>query len=148
MKGRVDTHLIEPSLNFTDADAEGADEHRYGGVCDVVRHPYQADHHRVVADIKNADMHASHVEAVLCKVGETVSLAQADEDLAAGQSDALHLAQLRVKLLLQLVDDLRNANVTEERIVLCTKHHCIGLDAVQADNVSAKGSGLLGGRCV
>ena len=148
MEGRVDTHLIESSLNFTDADAERADEHRYGGVRDVVGHPDQADHHRVVANIKNADVHASHVEAVLREVGEAVSLAQADEDLAAGESDALHLAQLRVKLLLQLVDDLRNANVTEERIVLCTKHHCIGLDAVQADNVSAKGSGLLGCGCM
>ena len=91
IEGRMHTHLIESSLNFTDADAEGADEHRYGGVRDVVRHPYQANHHRVVANIKNADVHASHIEAVLREVGEAVSLAQADEDLAACQSDTLHL---------------------------------------------------------
>ena len=108
-----------------------------------MRHPDQTNHHGVVADVKDADMHASHVEAVLSEVGEAVPLAEADEDLAAGQADALHLAQLGVELLLQLVDDLGNANVTEERIVLCTKHHCIGLDAVQSDNVSTKGSSLL-----
>ena len=88
------THLIESSLNFPDADAEGADEHCYGGVRDVVRHPYEADHHGVVANIEDADVHASHVEAVLGELGEAVSLAQADEDLAARQSDSLHLTQL------------------------------------------------------
>ena len=103
--------LVVSSLHLPDADAEGANKHRDGGVGDVVRYADQADHHGVVADVHDGDVDAADVEAVLGQVGEALPLAEADEHLAARLPHALHLAQLGVKLSLQLVNDLRHGDV-------------------------------------
>ena len=66
-------------------------------------------------------MHTPHIKTILGHVVEAVLLAQTNEYFVAGQADPLHLAQLGVKLPLQLVDDLRDADVAEARVVLCTK---------------------------
>ena len=139
----VDALVVSP-LHLADADAEGADEHRDGGVGDVVRHADQADHHGVVADVHHGDMDATDVEAVLGQVGETLSLTEADEHLAARLSHALHLAQLGVKLTLQLVNDLGHRDVTQDGVVFCTKHHRVGFYRVETHDVAAVGAGGLG----
>ena len=129
--------LVVSPLHLTDADAKGADEHRDGGVGDVVRHADQADHHGVVADVHDGDVDAADVEAVLGEVGEALPLTEADEHLAARLPHALHLAQLGVKLTLQLVNDLRHRDVAQDGVVFCTKHHRVGFYRVETHDVAA-----------
>ena len=84
----VDTFVVAP-LHLSDTNPEGADEHRDGGVRDVVRDPDETDDHRVVADVHHRHVNSPHVEPVLSQVGETLPLTEADEDLTAGLSDSL-----------------------------------------------------------
>ena len=136
----VDPFVVSP-LHLPDADAESADEHRDGGVRDVVRHTDEADHHGVVADVHHSHVDAPDVESVLGEVGETLPLAEADEDLGPGLPHALHLAKLGVELALQLVYDLRHCDVTQDGIVFCTKHHRVGFYRVESHDVAAVGAG-------
>ena len=84
----VDTFVVA-ALNLSNTNTEGADEHRDGGVCYVVRDSNKTDHHGVVADVHHRHVNSPHVESVLSQVGETLPLTEADEDLAAGLSDSL-----------------------------------------------------------
>ena len=93
-----------------------------------MRNSYQTNNNRIVADVHDGDVHPPHVEPVLGQVVEAVSLTQADEYLCPGKSHALDFTQLGIKLSLELVNNFWHANITEEGIVLCTKHHCVGLN--------------------
>ena len=46
----VDAFVVA-SLHLANTNTEGTDEHRDGGVCDVVRDSDETDHHRVVTDV-------------------------------------------------------------------------------------------------
>ena len=53
----------------------------------------------------------------------------------------LEIAQLVAELLLQLVDDLRDADVRQDGVVLGAEHDGVGLDRVQTNEVLASGQG-------
>ena len=126
--------LVKPSLYLTDTDTEGADQHGDGGVGDIVRYPDHAHYQRVVTDVHDTDVDTANVEPVLGHVVEAILLAEADKYLIAGQADPLHLAQLCVKLSLQLVNDLRHTDITQLGIVLCTEHDGVGLHRVEPND--------------
>ena len=107
---RVHALVVSP-LHLPDADAKGAHEHRDGGVGDVVRHPDQADHHRVIADVHDGHMNPPDIEAILGQMGQTLPLTEADEHLAPRLPHSLDLAQLGIKLPLELVNNLRHGDI-------------------------------------
>ena len=102
-------------------------------------HSDEADDQRVMADIHNRNMDAPHIEAVLGHVGEALLVAEADEDPVAGEADALYLAQPGVKLALQLVNNLRHAHITEQRVVFCTIHVGVWLTGGEPNNAGSGG---------
>ena len=129
--------FVEASLDLPDGNAEGGDQHSDGGVGDVVRYAGQADDYRVVSDVDDLDGDASDVEPIGAQVIEAVFSAKANVDIATHQSDALQLAQFVVKLLFQLVNDLRHRHVRQDGVVLRVEHHRIGFQRVESDNVAA-----------
>jgi hypothetical protein len=80
-----------------------------------------------MADIHDRDMDTPDIEAILGHVGEALLVTEADEYPVTCEPDPLHLAQPGIKLPLQLIDNLRDAHITEQWIVFCTKHNCVGL---------------------
>jgi predicted RNA-binding Zn ribbon-like protein len=119
--------LVEPSFYLTNTDAKCAHQHGDGRVGDVVWHPNEADDKGVMADVHNRDMDTSHIEAILCHIVEAFLVAEAYEDAAPREPYPLNLAQPSIELALQLVNNLRHAHITEQRIVFCTEHNCVWL---------------------